>query len=283
MQPSSLPQVPAVTTQGPDLGSLDFDFDFSFPIELFGQCSLVTHHHDTDAETSLVTPHSTALSPPSSPTTPESCTCADEVSTLVRALRHRAAMCHTILGDLRTGADLVQQLLTCLICYNMAKAPRLTIENVLLIGRLMTEMITGYRRYLRWVRAMGEASTTTDDRSKKRETVHLDLSGAVSFHISRQKMQDLIVDGLRVDAARLIDLGAQFALRQHNRHMVGHESCPADAEGRCWRERYGVDNDPLDICPRNAAARTLTPCYRVVDAIQAGIRTFADEVGLRDG
>ncbi|CAK7243286.1 MAG: hypothetical protein STHCBS139747_004803 [Sporothrix thermara] len=130
----------------------------------------------------------------------------------------------------------------------MAKAPRLTIENVLLIGRLMTEMITGYRRYLRWVRAM-----------------------------------DLIVDGLRVDAARLIDLGAQFALRQHNRHMVGHESCPADAEGRCWRERYGVDNDPLDICPRNAAARTLTPCYRVVDAIQAGIRTFADEVGLRDG
>ncbi|CAK7217419.1 hypothetical protein SCUCBS95973_003145 [Sporothrix curviconia] len=277
--PLSLPPV----TQMPDVGNFDFDFDFSFPIELFGQCPLVRHSHDTDTETSLVTPASTTLSPPSSPAAPESCTCANEVSTLVRALRHRTTMSHAILGDLRAGAGLVQRLLTCLICYNVAKAPRLTIENVLLIGRLMTEMTTGYRRYLRWVRATAAASRADSNNSTTRETVYLDLSGTASFQISPQKMHELIVDGLQADATRLTDLGAQFALRQHNRHMVGHESCPADAEGRCWRERYDVDNDPLDICPRNAAARTLTPCYRVVDAIQAGIHAFAAEVGFLDG
>ncbi|CAK7236578.1 hypothetical protein SBRCBS47491_009684 [Sporothrix bragantina] len=187
-------------------------------------------------------------------------------------------MSHAILGDLRAGADLVQRLLTCLICYNVAKAPRLTIENVLLIGRLMHEMTTSYRRYLRWVRAATEANTASDVENSRRQTVHLDLSGMAGFQVSPQKMQELIVDGLQADAARLTDLGAQFALRQHNRHMVGHESCPADTEGRCWRERLDVDTDPLDICPRSAAARTLTPCYRVVDAIQAGIQAFANDV-----
>ncbi|CAK7237422.1 hypothetical protein SEUCBS140593_009955 [Sporothrix eucalyptigena] len=270
--------LPLVTTTLPD-PSTDAagEFDFgSLSIEMFGQCPLVRHHHEDEA--SLTTPLSPALSPTlSPPLSPASCHCADDVSALVRALRHRAPLSHAIVGDLRAGADLVQRLLTCSICYDTKKAPRLTIENVLLIGRLMHEVTTGYRRYLRWVR--GDHTDDSDNAREQTETVHLVLESApsVMFQIQPHKVQEVILNGLQADAVRLTDLGARFALRQHNRHMVGHETCP-DPEGRCWREHYDIDNDPLDICPRNAAARTLTPCYRVVDAIRSAIKAFADDV-----
>lgn len=265
LEPFSFPLFPAELPETGDFGS--------FPIELLGQCHLARHDHDADA--SLCTP----LSPAPSPTlSRESCNCSDDVSASVRALRHRAPS-HAIVGDLRIGADLVERLLTCPICYDVSKAPRLTIENVLLIGRLMHEVTTGYRRYLRWVQET--RSEHADDNEP--ETVHLapqlDSGLTVGFQISYRKFQEVIINGLQADAARLTDLGSRFGLRQHNRHMVGHESCP-DHEGRCWRERYDVDNDPLDICPKNAAARTLTPCYRIVDAIRAGIKAFADDVDL---
>ncbi|KAL1912876.1 hypothetical protein Sste5344_000962 [Sporothrix stenoceras] len=203
-----------------------------------------------------------------------SCHCADDVSASVRALRHRAqAVSHAIVGDLRVGTDLVERLLTCPICYDIKKAPRLTIENVLLIGRLMHEVTTGYRRYLRWV-----GSDTNGEGGSRQDSVSV---GGVEFEINRHMVHKVVRQGLQADAARLTDLGGRFALRQHNRHMVGHETCP-DPDGRCWRERYDMDTDPLDICPQNAAARTLTPCYRVVDAICLGIKAFADDVGQPD-
>lgn len=167
----------------------------------------------------------------------------------------------------------MERLLTCPICYDIKKAPRLTIENVLLIGRLMHEVTTGYRRYWRWVGGGGGGGDLG-----KQDTIRI---GGVQFEVNRRMVHAVVRQGLQADAARLTDLGGRFALRQHNRHLVGHETCP-DPEGRCWRERYDMDNDPLDICPQNAAARMLTPCYRVVDAICGGIKVFADDVGGAD-
>ncbi len=228
------------------------------------------------------------------------CHCADDVAVTVRTLQHRV-LSHTMLADLRGGADLMERLLSCPLCYNLTKPPRLTIQNVLLIGRLMHEVTLGYRRYLHWVQDTwsdqeaggqqggpqggqqqdSEPGSDAAPVDRKRETVYLASSPRsgplVGLEISRSRFSELVMDGLRADAVRLTDLGMRFAVRQHNRHLVGHEMCP-DPQGRCWREWYGLGSDPLDICPRNSAARTLIPCYRVVDAIRLGIKAFSDDV-----
>ena len=168
-------------------------------------------------------------------------------------------------------------LLTCSVCYDLTKPPRVTIQNVLLMGRLMLEITSGYHRYLHWLRE----STTEPADGNQSETVYLlpgPLDALLGFKISGQKLQELILHGLQVDTERLSTLGREFALRQHNRHMVGHEACP-DAEGRCWREEYGGDEvDPLEVCPQNCTAKSLTPCYRVVDEVWAAIEKVADAV-----
>ena len=272
-----------------DLGSLPLyppDFadtgDFGcLPPELLGPCHTTRHgRDDVDApDARLYDP----LSPDQSrDPLHEPCSCADDVARLIRTLR-RCAVAHAMLRDLRVGADLMEQLLACGVCYNLSKPPRLTIQNVLLIGRLMHQVTIGYRRHLRWVQdTWGDHADTGP-----RETVHIvthrenggDVSDAttVGIQTSSRMFRDLIVDGLQMDAARLMELASRFALRQHNRHLVGHEMCP-DSEGRCWRERYDIDTDPLDICPKSAASRTLTPCFRIVDAVHASIKAYAEEV-----
>ncbi|EPE09969.1 c6 finger domain-containing protein [Ophiostoma piceae UAMH 11346] len=272
-----------------DLGSLPLyppDFagtgDFGcLPLELLGQCHSTRHGRDEvdEPDTRLYNP----LSPDQSrDPLHESCSCADDVASFIRTLR-RCDMSHAMLRDLRVGADLMGQLLACSVCYNLSKPPRLTIQNVLLIGRLMHQVTIGYRRHLRWVQETWDNHADTS----RRETVHLvphrdngaDSADAttVGIQVSSRMFRDLIVDGLRMDIARLTELASQFALRQYNRHLVGHEMCP-DPEGRCWRERYDIDTDPLDICPKSAASRTLTPCFRIVDAVRAGIKVYAEEV-----
>lgn len=141
----------------------------------------------------------------------------------------------------------------------------------------MLEVTAGYRRYLKWL----EESCNELADSNQSETVYLipglEISPVLGFKISGQMLRDVIVHGLRSDAERLSALGRKFALRQHNRHMVGHEACP-DAEGRCWKEEYGVNVDPSDVCPKDCSAKSLTPCYRVVDEVCASIKQVVDAV-----
>ncbi|KIH86867.1 hypothetical protein SPBR_08618 [Sporothrix brasiliensis 5110] len=127
LQPLSFPLFPpssdALPTTLPDPSSSSADFAFDpFPIELFGQCPLVRHHHSgEETPTATLSPPQSPHSSPQSPAT-LSCHCADDVSASVRALRHRAqAVSHAIVGDLRVGIDLVERLLTCPICYDIKK------------------------------------------------------------------------------------------------------------------------------------------------------------------
>ncbi|KAJ5811353.1 hypothetical protein N7474_007654 [Penicillium riverlandense] len=243
------------------MGNGDFG---SFPIELLGP----GHPMGTQdlSDLSLGTFVSPLLS----------CNCTEEVSESIRTLT-RAPMSHSFIRSLRVGVDLVERLLTCPACYDVTKSPRITIQNVLFIGRLMAEITSGYHRYLRWLKG---ACNALSDRNQ-RETVYLipglEISPVLGFKISGEKLQDLITNGLQADAERLTALARRFALRQRDRHMIGHEACP-DAGGHCWREKYGVGLDPLDICPQSPAAKTLTPCYRVVEEVAATIKQFADAV-----
>ncbi|KAI0469653.1 hypothetical protein GGR56DRAFT_662305 [Xylariaceae sp. FL0804] len=206
------------------------------------------------------------------------CSCAKEVFEMGRSLK-RGPVSHNFLRILRVGVYLIQQLLTCPACYDLTKPPRVTLPNVLLLGRLALEITSGYRRYLEWLRATcsalaerGETGTVflMPDRLEQAGPGTLDLC------IGGERLYDLIAHGLQRDAERLSALGGQFAARQRNRHLIGHETCP-DPEGRCWKEGYGAaDPDPSDVCPRSAAAETLTPCYRIVGEVRAKFKELEE-------
>ncbi|KAJ2980700.1 hypothetical protein NQ176_g2481 [Zarea fungicola] len=204
-----------------------------------------------------------------------SCGCAQDVFKTIRLLKQTPSS-HMILHRLRFGVDLFERLLVCPVCYNLAKPPRITIQNVLLIGRLMVELGLGYQSYLRWVR---DAPAQSNNEAK---TVYFspggEASALLSFEIGDLQFQEIVMHGLRTDAQRLSALGSQFSIRQQDRHSIGHETCPS-AEGRCWKEENEVDLDPLDICPRNPAAKTLTPCFRVVEEVERTINRIQADIG----
>ncbi|OKL62339.1 hypothetical protein UA08_02830 [Talaromyces atroroseus] len=202
----------------------------------------------------------------------QACTCDEDVSNIVRNLG-RAEMSHDIIHMLRTGVSLTDRLLTCPICYDVSKPPRVTVQNVLLVGQLMLEITSGYQKYLHW---LNKHCAELDARNES-ETVYLDpgigIPSELSLQISGEKFRDLVMHGLETDAERLLALGKEFEQRQRNRHRVGHETCP-DPEGRCRRKEH----DPLDLCPQNPAARKLVPCFRIVDEVQGMIKEVADAV-----
>jgi hypothetical protein len=246
-------------------GSLDFS---TFPI---GPLSNSHLDHEGLSDMSLAT--TACISPPLSP---QSCQCDDDVSDSVRALS-RATMSHNVIRNLRDGVGLTERLLTCPLCYDVSKPPRITVQNVLLIGRLMFEITSTYGKYIKWLR---EYCTTLDEK-RKSETIYLipglEIGSELGFKIDGARFYEFITQGLRDDADRLVSVGRLFAQRQKNRHMVGHETCP-DVEGRCRREEYGLDHDPLDLCPHNAASRRLTPCFRIVDEVQSMIEQVVEAV-----
>ncbi|KXG50961.1 uncharacterized protein PGRI_065330 [Penicillium griseofulvum] len=205
----------------------------------------------------------------------QSCKCDEEVSDLVRKLSH-ANISHDIVPMLRTGVSLTERLLTCPMCYDVSKPPRLTVQNVLLIGQLMLETTSGYQKYLRW---LNKHCTELDIRNET-STVYLDSGGmpsGLNLQIKGEKLRDLVVHGLQADAERLSVLGNQFAQRQRNRHMVGHETC-SDSEDYCRRKKDAADHDPLDLCPHDPVARKLMPCFRIVDEVRGMIKQVADAV-----
>jgi hypothetical protein len=207
----------------------------------------------------------------------QSCNCDEEVSSIVRNLS-RANLSHDIIHTLRTGVSLTERILTCPICYDVSKPPRVTVQNVLLIGHLMFEITASYQKYIRWLnKHCAELDITNESR-----TVYLDsglgIASELSLQIGGEKFRELVIHGLQADAERLSALGKKFALRQRNRHIVGHESCP-DPEGSCRKKEYEVDHDPLDLCPQNPVARKLIPCFRIVDEVRGMIEQVEAVVG----
>ncbi|KAJ5291016.1 hypothetical protein N7478_000267 [Penicillium angulare] len=242
----------------------------SFPLELWQtsrQSELDMHTPDMQL---ALEPYTSAVSP--SQTRP--CKCDEDVSNIVRSL-NGANMGHDVILTIRTGVTLSERLLTCPICYDVSKPPRLTVQNVLLIGHLMLEVTSGYRKYIHWL----DKNATGDDSRNDTETVYLDsglgFPSELNLQISSEKLRDLVMDGLQMDVQRLLRMGERFAERQRHRHMVGHTTCP-DAEGRCRRREYGIDHDPLDVCPHNPVARKLIPCFRIVDEVREMIQQVAD-------
>jgi hypothetical protein len=190
-------------------------------------------------------------------------------------------MSHDIILALRTGVALAERLLTCPICYDVSKPPRVTVQNVLLIGHLMFEVTSGYLNYLRW---LNDKDRPKDDDgseagNERPTTVYLGSGlGVVDLQISADKLQELVMHGLQSDVERLLALGEKFAQRQRNRHMVGHESCP-DPDGHCRRKHDdNVDRDPLDVCPHHPVARRLVPCFRIVDEVRGMIHQVSEAV-----
>lgn len=100
----------------------------------------------------------------------------------------------------------------------------------------------------------------------------------LSFKVSEAQFHDIVIQSLRTDFERLSTLGKRFGRRQQDRHSIGHEACP-NAEGRCWKEDNVADRDPLDICPRNPAAKALTPCFRIVEEVQRITKKVQDDIG----
>lgn len=205
---------------------------------------------------------------------PQSCQCDDEVSDTVRNLS-RATMSHNIINTLRRGTSLAEALLTCQICYDVSKPPRLTVQNVLLIGQLMFGVTSGYQKYLRWLKEYcSELDKTNDTEAVSIETA-LGLPSGPTLQISGQKFQEIVIHGLQTDANRLLALGEKFALRQRNRHLVGHETCP-HLQGACRKKESDVNYDPLDLCPQDPVARKLVPCFRIVEEVRDMIKNVAD-------
>lgn len=211
-----------------------------------------------------------------------SCTCTVEAAETIRGLR-KLTPSHSMASALRLATELAERVLDCTVCYDWTQPPRVTIQNVMLVGRLMTEVASGYSSYVRWVRKFYNG--LDDDDSRQTETVYLlpdgEVDSVLGFRVSGRMALELIMRGLQVDAEQLAGLGEKFAARQKARHQSGHEACP-DAEGRCWREVLDVDMDPSDICPHNCVLSTLTPCFRIVEAVQSSIKVFSDAVGIAD-
>ena len=182
-----------------------------------------------------------------------------------------------MLSSLREATRLIQTLLGCEACYDMSLPPRLTIQNVLLIGRLGIVIASGYLEYVEWVRASCASLVEKHESQTLFLIPGLDASSAVGFKVSGSKLYSIITDGIQDDAARLTELGQQFEIRQYSRHLIGHEAC-VSAEARCWKEQSGVDMDPSDICPRSTAAKALIPCYRIVEEVRARFKQVSDAV-----
>lgn len=269
-----------VVLSGEEFGALPFlDFSTSgqldsLPIDSFGACmSSVGHENDTTQ------PLPEISATPAAPQQP--CDCAKRVFDTIRSLSCEP-MSHNTIHKLRLGADLFEELLTCPRCYDISKPPRITLQNVLLIGRLSLEITAGYQNYIKWLK---DYCNELSGRNMA-DTVYLSpgigISSALGIRISSDKLFDLVSQGLQADAERLSDLGKQFSTRQRNRHLIGHGACP-DSEGRCWKEKDDVNPDPSDVCPQSAAARALIPCYRVVDEVRSKIRQFEDSVQISVG
>ncbi|KAJ5771969.1 hypothetical protein N7520_002498 [Penicillium odoratum] len=263
----------------------------SIPSELSGTCGFDSFDWDMLANTDICSPSEPwktyqdavqqpeppALDPYISPISfSQFCKCDEEVSDTVRKLS-RAHMSNDIIQVLRIGISLTERLLICPICYDTSKPPRLTVQNVLLIGQLMFEITSSYQKYLHWL----DEHCTELDLKNESELIYLD-SGLgipeISLQLSGEKFRDLVMTGLRKDTERMSALGKRFAQRQRNRHMAGHEVCP-DLEGRCRKKEYlGVDHDPLDLCPQDPMAKRLVPCFRIVDEVREMIERVADAV-----
>jgi hypothetical protein len=245
----------------------------SFPVELWQ----APHQNGLNNPEIAPIPLDANLSPVS---ISQYCKCDEEVSATIRNLG-RADMSHSIIQMLRTGISLTERLLTCPVCYDVSKPPRVTVQNVLLIGHLMSEITSGYQKYLRWLKT----HCTELDIRNEREPIYLDSgygmpSELLNLQISGDKFRDLVLHGLlQTDAERLLVLGEKFAQRQRNRHIVGHEACSGDSEGRCLKkESNGADHDPLDLCPQNPLAPKLWPCFRIVDEVRGMIKEVVDAV-----
>ncbi|CAI6088410.1 unnamed protein product [Clonostachys chloroleuca] len=249
----------------------------SLPLDPFQACLLNYADGTASAERS---PNASATrdAPPPPQQQQEVCDCARRVFEVIRLLKS-GPVSHNTVRTLRLGADLVEKLLKCVTCYDTSSPPRYTLQNVLLLGRLSLEVTNGYQKYVRWLKdyCSGLSERGMDD------TVYLmsgvDASSALGFKISSDKFYSLVVDGLKSDAERLSVLGRQFEVRQHNRHLVGHEACP-DPEGRCLKEEkdHTADPDLLDVCPQSLSARVLTPCYQIVDEVRSKVKQFKDAV-----
>lgn len=273
---------------GDDFSTLPFlDFNMSgqldaLPLDSFWSC-LTSVVHDSELSPSAAAPASAvaasaSASGPAAAVEPEQpCDCAKQVFDVMRSL-NSDVVSHSMVHTLRQGTDLFDRLLTCPRCYDMSKPPRVTLQNVLLIGRLSLKVTAGYQRYLRWLKDYCIGLT---ERNMGGDTVYLMLGEAeadsppLGFRTSSDRFYDLVTEGLKSDAERLADLGGQFAERQRQRHLIGHRECP-DQEGRCWKEKGDVDPDPSDVCPQSTAARALIPCYRVVDEVRSKIQQFED-------
>ncbi|KAK6225637.1 hypothetical protein QIS74_01684 [Colletotrichum tabaci] len=312
----------AIFSSGDDFGALPFlDFDMSgqldaLPLDSFRSCLIgVEHDMELPSPSSAITTTTAAAASTSTSTLASvsvlepaaatavglepscDCDCAKQVFDVIRSLNTHAVS-HNTVRTLRQGGDLFDTLLTCPKCYDVSRPPRVTLQNVLLIGRLCLKVTAGYQRYLRWLRdycsGLAEGNMCGD-------TVYLALGGdgggepgggdagsgsgsgsssgsplLLGFQTTSNGFFDVVTQGLKSDAERLARLGGRFAERQRQRHLIGHMACP-DQDGRCWKERdCYADPDPSDVCPQSAAARTLIPCYRIVDEVRAKIRQFED-------
>lgn len=263
-----------VVYSGNPFGALPFlEFDTSgqldsLPLDSFRAC-LSNDEHSTDPME--LSPNTSMM--PAAPQ--QSCDCAKQVFETIRSL-DRDPVSHITVHTLRLGTDLFDQLLACPRCYDVSKPPRVTLQNVLLVGRLSLEVTSGYLKYLKWLKDYCDCAAEEN----MGDTVYLipgDVGSALGFSIRSDKFYDLIVQGLQCDAERLSELGRKFEARQRNRHLIGHRACP-DSKGRCWKEKEDVDPDPSDVCPQSAAARALIPCYRVVDEVRSKVKQFEDAV-----
>ncbi|KAK8149790.1 hypothetical protein G3M48_005543 [Beauveria asiatica] len=113
-------------------GNGDFPGDFRQPAS-----NAATHNN--------ITPQS-ASGALGTPTT-SSCECGADVLEALRLLKQLPTS-HALLQRLRFSVDLFERLITYPVYYNLAKPPRITIQNVLLISRLIVEVTSGFRHYL---------------------------------------------------------------------------------------------------------------------------------------
>jgi hypothetical protein len=268
------------------IGSNDFsilpflDFDLggqldTLPLDCFRSC-LTTAEHGGE----LSPGSASVLSAPEQVTAAEPvqpCDCSKQVFNVLRSL-NADPISHNTVRTLRQGTDLFDTLLTCSRCYDVSKPPRITLQNVLLIGRLCLKVMAGYQRYSRWLK---DYCAGLAERNMGGDTVYLILGGTdagsllLDINTSSNGFYDLVTQGLKRDSGRLGNLGGRFAERQRRRHLIGHAACP-DQDGRCWKESDVVDPDPSDICPQSTAARALVPCFRVVDEVREKIRQFEE-------
>ncbi|KAH9902358.1 hypothetical protein F4778DRAFT_791310 [Xylariomycetidae sp. FL2044] len=285
----AIPTHPSPEDDAADFFALDFstqDQLASLPLDFFGPClhSGNSSHSRADGlqsppPTDTATSQTTGPEPQPQLQPQASCTCAEHVFETGRSLKRRAAS-HSLLPVLRVGADLMQTLLVCAVCYDVTRPPRETLANVLLLARLALDVAAGYQRYLAWLRAKCRGLAARGETEPVFLLPGADAAAAgPDLGVGGDQLWALVTHGLRRDAERLAALGRQFAARQRSRHRIGHETCPGP-EGRCWKDddRGAPPADLLDICPQSATAETLTPCYRIVDDVRAKFREVAEAV-----